>query len=450
MLDRKSFITAVEQLNEDKNIPKKAMIEALEEAFVKTYHTEFDPEAELRVEINLDKGFINLFHLKKIVESVDDELTEISLEEAKKINSDYQIGDKHEIEIPFTEEFSALAALKVKQILRQKIRETERGLILDEYTNRIGDMIRGNIEKAKEHFYIVAFDKTFGFLNKHEVPRDLKLTEGDSVKAVITSIDANSKGVPIILSMNSVEYIKRILEAEIPEIKDGKIIVDKIARYGGVRTKMIVKSSQEGLDPVGTIVGPSGSRIQRIIEEVGREFIDVIPVREDLDKQIARAFVPARPIYVKIEEPEDKNDKAKAIVVVKEEDFSSAIGRGGSNAKVVSRLLDIEIDVVKEADVDFKIPSGFTYGDQRPPTNNRRSNDIDASKYMIEEDQFAQDEIFDEGFEVQEDNNFGFEEVADIPEIDDFEGFADENYFEDEAVNTEEPIEDSDYDKYYE
>ena len=444
MLDNKLFLNAIEQLHKERSIPMDTLKEAIQEAFVKTYHKEFDPEADLRVDVDIKKGEIKLFHIKKVVDKIEDELTEILVKDAQKINSDLKTGDSLENEVEFSKDFSTLAALQVKQIIRQKIREKEKELVLTEFNDRIGDIIEGNIEKEKDNFYIVAFEKTFGFLNKSQVPKSLSFGPGDKVRAVVERVDPNSKGVPIILSMNSVELVKRILEEEIPEIQNGTIIIDKIARYGGVRTKMIVKSTTPGLEAVGTIVGPKGERIQRVIAKVGREFIDIIPQLEELDKQIARAFVPAKPLFVKIEDN-------KATVVVKEEEFSSAIGRGGSNAKVVSRLLDTEIDVVKEADVDFEIPSDFDYSDNRKANN--KWNEVDASQYMIDEDEMIEDTIFqEEKIEQPQEENLDYES---FPELDDYDGFAEdpnEMDFDDleESVNESNNKDDDDFDKYYE
>ena len=444
MLDSQLFINAIEQLNEDRNIPIETMQEALSEAFIKTYHREFDPEAELRVDIDVKKGHIKMYHIKRVVEKEDEKFdapTQITLGEAQKINANFKVGDGVESEVELNKEFSTLAALQVKQIIRQKIREKEKELVLNEYSEKIGTMIEGNVEKIKEHFYIIAFDKTFGFLNKNQTPRGTVLGTGDKVKAIIEKIDPNSKGLPIILSMNSVEFIKIILKEEIPEIDQGTIFIDKIARYGGIRTKMIVKSNIDGLDPVGTIVGPGGERIQRVIQKVGREFIDVIPFMEELDKQIARAFVPAKPLFVKIEEN-------KATVVVSSDDFSSAIGRGGSNAKVVSRLLDIEIDVIKEEDANFPVPSDWTYNQTKTSS---RPSDVDVDQFKIAEDYEDSDDLFAQNQEQEEsiEDNFDFEKINDIPEIDDFEGFA-PNPDEDQQEINSDLDDDEDFDKYYE
>ena len=367
MFNPNLFINAINLLAKEKKISKTIIKEAIEEALIKTYTKQFDPESNLKVVFDMSKGNLKLLKLRMIVEEVKDSLNEISLDDSKKINSKNKIGDFVEEEIKFTKEFGFLTTQHVKQIIKQKINERQKEEILKDYKEKIGTLIRGTVENIKDTFYIIAFGKTYGFLNKKELVNKKYYKIGDKVEAVIIKIEENPKGVPIILSQKSPLVVECILKDLIPEIKNNEIIIKRIARFAGVRTKLIVSSNVPGLDPVGTIIGERGSRIKEVIEKVGREFIDVIPEINDIQKQIERAMVPAEVKYVHIED-------GKVTVVVDEENFGVAIGKNGSNAKVVAKLLDIDISIKKISDIDFKIPKKNTYGPMKEYDYNALDN----------------------------------------------------------------------------
>ena len=349
MFNATLFIDAINQLAKEKRISKSIIKEAIEESLVKTYKKEIDPEANLKVLFNISKGELKLFRVWNVVSKIEDQFNDILLEKALQKNSKVKVGKEYLEEIPFTKEFGILTTLQVKQIIKQKIREKQKEIVLQDYKEKIGTLIKGKIENVKDNFYIVAFNKDYGFLSKNEVPKNRYYRVGDQIEAIITSIEESPKGIPIILSQNSPQFVEAIVNNLIPEVENGEIQIKAIARFPGIRTKMIVATSIPGLDPVGTIIGERGSRIKEVIEKVGREYIDVIPEISDIQKQVERAMVPADVKYVHIGE-------GKIIVVVDENNFSSAIGRNGSNAKVVAKLLNLEIDIKKVEDVDFEIP----------------------------------------------------------------------------------------------
>ncbi len=349
MFNAKAFIDAINQLAKEKRISKNIIKEAIEESLMKTYRKEIDPEANLKVLFNISKGELKLFRVWNVVKEIEDQFNDILLEDALKKDKKIKEGKELLEEIPFTKEFGILTTLQVKQIIKQKIREKQKEVVLQDYKEKIGTLIKGKIEAVKDNFYIVAFSKDYGFLSKNEVPKNITYEVGDSVEAVIASIEESPKGIPIILSQNSPKFVESIMHNLIPEIQNGEIKIKAIARFPGIRTKMIVATDIPGLDPVGTIIGERGSRIKEVIDKVGREYIDVIPEIIDVQKQVERAMVPAEVKYVHL-------DEGKVIVVVDENNFSSAIGRSGSNAKVVAKLLDLEIEIKKINEVDFEIP----------------------------------------------------------------------------------------------
>ena len=343
-IDNKELILALEELENEKGIKKEYMLEAIEAALLTAYKRNFDALDNVKVVMDKQTGATYVYSIREVVENANDDAQEISLEEARKINKTLQLGDQVEVEI-VPKDFGRIAAQTAKQVIIQKIREAERNVMFDEYTNKKGEIVSGIIQKADKGAVVVDLGRLEGIMPvKEQIPTE-KYRVNDKIKAYVADVQRGEKGsLQVIISRTNVDFVRKLLEFEIPEIYEGLIEIKSVSRDPGSRSKVAVYSQDKNIDPVGSCVGPKGIRIQNIINELNGEKIDVIEWNQDPSTFIAAALLPAKIMAVDIKE-EDKF----AQVIVPDEELSLAIGKAGQNARLAAKLTNWKIDIKSES-----------------------------------------------------------------------------------------------------
>lgn len=342
-IDNKELILALEELEKEKGIKKEYLLEAIETALVTAYKRNFDSLENVRVEMDHQTGATHVYAIKEVMEKANDEDTEISLKEAQKINPDLKEGDTVETEI-VPRDFGRIAAQTAKQVIIQKLREVEREIVYNEFNERKGEIVSGLIQKADHNIVVMDLGKLEGVMPlKEQIPTE-HYKVNDKIKGYVLDVEKGAKGAPqVIVSRSHPDFVRKLLEFEIPEIYEGLIEIKSVARDPGQRCKVAVYSQNENIDPVGSCVGQKGIRIQNVINELNGEKIDVIEWNEDPSIYIASALLPAKILAVDI-----KEEEKFAQVVVPDDQLSLAIGKSGQNARLAARLTNWKIDIKSE------------------------------------------------------------------------------------------------------
>ena len=342
-IDNKELILALEELEKEKGIKKEYLLEAIETALVTAYKRNFDSLENVRVEMDHQTGATHVYAIKEVMEKANDEDTEISLKEAQKINPDLKEGDTVETEI-VPRDFGRIAAQTAKQVIIQKLREVEREIVYNEFNERKGEIVSGLIQKADHNIVVMDLGKLEGVMPLKEQIHTEHYKVNDKIKGYVLDVEKGAKGAPqVIVSRSHPDFVRKLLEFEIPEIYEGVIEIKSVSRDPGYRSKVAVYSPDQNIDPVGSCVGQKGVRIQNVINELNGEKIDVIEWNEDPSIYIASALLPAKILAVDI-----KEEEKFAQVVVPDDQLSLAIGKSGQNARLAARLTNWKIDIKSE------------------------------------------------------------------------------------------------------
>ena len=299
-IDNKELILSLEELEKEKGIKKSYVIEAIETALVTAYKRNFDSLENVKVDIDKQTGATHIYAIKDVMEEAKDEATEISLEDAHKINKSLKLGDQVDVEI-VPKDFGRIAAQTAKQVIIQKLREVERDLIFNEFNDRKGEIVSGIIQKADKNIVVMDLGRLEGVMpTKEQVPTE-HYHVNDKIKAYVMDVERGQKGAPqVLLSRSHPDFVRKLLELEIPEIYEGVIEIKSVSRDPGNRSKVAVYSPDPNIDPVGSCVGQKGVRIQNVINELHGEKIDVIEWNSDPSIFIASALLPAKIMAVDI------------------------------------------------------------------------------------------------------------------------------------------------------
>lgn len=335
----KEFISAIDDLVKEKGISKDVLIEAIESALVSAYKKNYGTSQNVRVSIDRENGDVDVLMRRDVVEEAEDEFTEISLEEALEIDPRYQVGDVVEYQVT-PKDFGRIAAQTAKQVVVQRIREAERGMIFDNYISRQGDLITGVVQRISNDTIFVNMGNTEGILVAGERAAGERYRVNDRIKAYIMDVRKSTKGPQIFLSRTHPGFVERLFELEVPEIEDGTVVIKSIAREAGSRTKIAVYTEDENVDPVGACVGTGGSRVKNIVDELFGEKIDITTWDEDPKVLIKNVLSPAKVEAVIIGEEEKT-----ATVVVPDYQLSLAIGKEGQNVRLAAKLCGWKIDI---------------------------------------------------------------------------------------------------------
>ena len=342
-IDNKELILALEELEKEKGIKKDYLLESIETALVTAYKRNFDALENVRVEMDKQTGATHVYSVKEVMEKANDEATEISIKEAQKINPDLGEGDTVEVEI-VPRNFGRIAAQTAKQVIIQKLREAERDIIFNEFNERKGEIVSGLIQKADHNIVVMDLGKLEGVMPaKEQIPTE-KYKVNEKIKGYVLDVERGAKGAPqVIVSRSHPDFVRKLLEFEIPEIYEWVIEIKSVSRDPGYRSKVAVYSPDPNIDPVGSCVGQKGVRIQNVINELNGEKIDVIEWNEDPSIYISSALGPAKILAVDI-----KEEEKFAQVIVPDDQLSLAIGRSGQNARLAAKLTNWKIDIKSE------------------------------------------------------------------------------------------------------
>jgi N utilization substance protein A len=331
----------------EKGVDRDILMSVIEETFAMMVRKKYGLEAKFDIVMNMDKGDIEVYLEKVVVETVEDPVTQISVEDAlKKSGEELEPGDEYVEVINLTKDFGRRVIIAAKQNLNQKIREIERDNLFNEYSGLIGDIIVGEVYQISKGDLFILHNRREILLPKGEQIQRERWRKGDTIRALVKDVRRNSiNSTPVvILSRSDNKFLEKLMEIEVPEIFDGFITIKAIAREPGERAKVAVESSDDRIDPVGACVGMKGVRIHSIVRELANESIDVIPWAEEPATFLARALSPAKLLSVEL----DDTSKT-ATVLVSDDQVSLAIGKQGQNVRLASRLTGYQINLVKEA-----------------------------------------------------------------------------------------------------
>lgn len=433
MAGNNKFIEALDILENERGVKKEVVLDALKEALEKSYKKNYlSPDSIVRVDIDPKTAHITLHEIKTVVDDVEDEDIEISLEEAQEINPNYQVGDIIESAVS-PEVFGRLAAVQTKQILRQKIREAEKESLYNEYIDKKDEIITGTVDRVEERFAIINIGsnvKTGAYLPASQQIPGEHLKEGQKIKVYVSNVDQGPKGVQIDVSRTDTGLVKRLFELEVPEIYDGKVEIISVSREPGERSKIAVYTTMEEIDAIGACVGQKGMRVKNIVDELDGEMIDIVEYSKDPATFIKNALSPSAVIHVDVNE-----DEKSALVIVPNNQLSLAIGKRGQNARLAARLTGWKIDIKSLNDA---VSEGLYHvEEQHDDYKDIEEEMLHASENEVEEvveDLISEDTIVDPVYteklskEVQEDDDY---------------------YDDNEYSKYDEEIDYDEYDKYY-
>jgi N utilization substance protein A len=340
-LNLKQLTLAVRTIAEEKNLPEDIVMSVIEQAIAAAWRRDNgERDQEVRGELNVNKGTAKVFVSREVVEAVGSDAHEISLEDARKEKADAELGDMIEEEHEVVS-FGRVAAQTAKQVVLQRLREAEREVVLAEYEDKIGTVVNGTVQRVEPRVVRIEIGKANGIIPQSEQIQGEYYSVGARIKVFIKDIERDNRGPQLILSRGNPEFIEYLFRQEVPELESGAVEIKAIAREAGRRTKLAVASTVPGVDPVGTFVGGHGTRVQAVMNEVGdQEKIDIVTFDPEIGQFIKNALSPAEIAKVVIRE-EDK----RATVFVNEDQQSIAIGRGGQNVRLASRLTGYELDI---------------------------------------------------------------------------------------------------------
>ena len=343
-LDIKQLAGAVKSIAEEKNLPENVVQEVVEQALAAAYRRDYgDREQEVRVNMNLNTGDVDAYVSKEVVERVGDDAFEISLTDAQVMKKDAKIGDFIELHEK-VENFGRVAAQTAKQVILQRLREAEREIVMGEYEDKIGTVINAIVGRVEGRIVRMDLGKAQGIMPASEQIQGERYYPGQRLKVFLKDVERGFRGPQLVVSRGNTEFVEWLFRAEVPEMENGSVEIKNIAREAGVRSKIAVTSTVPGVDPVGTFVGGHGTRVNAVVGEIGeQEKIDIVVWDENPTTYITQALSPTKVSRVELD---TENNKAK--VVVPEDQLSIAIGKGGQNVRLASKLTGFDIDIVAD------------------------------------------------------------------------------------------------------
>ena len=337
------FISAIQELGKEKGIDSELLFRAIEEALVSAYKKNFGSNQDVKVEMNKETGEFHVWAIRTVVDKEELADNEISLEDAQAIDPRYQIDDVVEIEVT-PKNFGRIAAQNAKQIVVQRIREAEHGMVFERYQSREQDIVTGVIQRMDKQNVIIDLGKVEAVLAVNEqIPGEIYQCH-DRMKTYIIEVKRTSKGTQVMVSRTHPGLLKRLFELEVPEISDGVVEIKSVAREPGMRSKISVYTQDENIDPVGACVGHKGMRVQTIVNELRGEKIDIVKYSEDPAQYVANALSPAKVVSTEV-----NMDEKICRVVVPDYQLSLAIGKEGQNARLAAKLTGWKIDIKSES-----------------------------------------------------------------------------------------------------
>ncbi len=422
------LIQALDQLERERGINKEILVEAIEAALISAYKRNFGSTQNVRIHICRETGDVKVFALKRVTSTPEDENGDISLDEARKIDTSYAEEDIAEIEVT-PRKFGRIAAQTAKQVVMQRIREAERSIIFEEFYNKEGDIITGIIQRNERKNIIIDLGKTEAIMTPPEQTNSEEYRFNDRVKTYIVEVKKTTKGPQVLVSRTHPGLVKRLFELEVPEIHDGTVEIKSISREAGSRTKIAVYSRDSNVDPVGACVGQKGTRVQAIVDELRGEKIDIIRWSSDPEEYISSSLSPAKVVRV------DVDDEARtARVIVPDFQLSLAIGKEGQNARLAARLTGWKIDIKSESQLRAVIEQQMFNMDSY---NNSENNYED--EYEEYEDEYnGEYEGYEDNTEDTEQDTVDVADEVDTVDATDVDDVSDEAEEAEEAEEADE------------
>lgn len=412
------FILALGEIEREKGVDKEIIFEALESAMISSYKKNFGSAQNVDVEMNRETGDVALYALKEVVgnEDLTDSNLEITLSDAQAINASYQLGDTVRIRLE-PENFGRIAAQTAKQVVIQRIKDAERDVIFEDYTDRENEIITGEVRRVSNRNVFFDLGKTEALLPFQEQIPGEHYGQGERFKLLLLEVRRTPKGPQVILSRSHPNLIKRLFEMEVPEILDGVVEIYSIAREAGSRTKIAVFSKDPSIDPLGACVGFKGNRVKAIVDQLYNEKIDIVIYEKDIAEFIANALSPSKVVEVFIKEREKE-----ALVVVPDYQLSLAIGKEGQNARLAAKLTNWKIDIKSESQfADFLEEENLT-------KEELKQQFAEASKideFLEDLDQEDQEDNLET--DLEDDSNLEVEDAAEEMEEDEDQTIDSEN-----------------------
>lgn len=374
------LLRTIEQVSRDKGIDAKILIEALEEAVRSAVKKKFGLEYELEVTFNREMGEIEVFEFKDVVDTVTDERLQVSLEDARKLDPESEIGDSLGMKMD-TDALGRIAAQSAKQVIMQRLREAERDAVYEDFRDRKGEIINGIVQRFDKGAIIANLGKAEAELPlKEQIPKE-SYTQGDRVRAYIYDVRQFSRGPQVILSRTHPNFLSALFESEVPEISEGIVTIMQVAREPGSRAKIAVASKDRDVDPVGACVGMKGSRVQAVVQELRGEKIDIVPWDPDPAKYVCNALAPAEILRVIV----DEENRAME-VVVPDDQLSLAIGKKGQNVRLASRVANWKLDVNGESEYNKELREGYKSLHMLPGVGDKLATALYEMGYRSAED----------------------------------------------------------------
>ena len=349
-MDFKQLAVAIQAIAEEKNLPEPTVKEVVEQALAAAYRRDYgEREQEVRVEMNLHTGEVDAYVSKEVVERVGDPAYELSVEEAQVQKKDAKIGDFIEIHEKVNT-FGRVAAQTAKQVILQRLREAEREIVLAEYEDKIGTVITAMVARVEGMIVRLELGKAQGIMPKSEQIQGERYYPGQRLKVFLKDVERGPRGPQLVVSRGNREFLEFLFRAEVPEMESGSVEIKNVAREAGVRSKVAVDSNVPGVDPVGTFVGGHGTRVNAVVSEIGeQEKIDIVVWSDNTVQYITQALSPTKVTRVQLDEA-----AKRAKVIVPEDQLSIAIGRGGQNVRLASKLVGYELDIEAEKQPDVE------------------------------------------------------------------------------------------------
>ncbi len=374
--DFKQLAVAIQAISEEKNLDEAVVKDVVEQALAAAYRRDYgDRDQEVRVTMDMDSGEVDAYISKTVVEKVEDEFLEISVEDAEKIKKGSKVDDVVEIHQK-VETFGRVAAQTAKQVILQRLREAEREIVMAEFEDKIGTVINGIVGRVEGNIVRMELGKAQAIMPRSEQIQGERYYPGQRLKVYLKDIERGYRGPQLVVSRGASEFIEWLFRSEVPEMDSGAVSIKGIAREPGVRSKIAVASSVQGVDPVGTFVGGHGTRVNAVMSEVGeQEKIDIVVWDDDLKTFISNALSPTKVNSVTIDEA-----TKKARVSVDEDQLSIAIGKSGQNVRLASKLAGYDIDIMAaKTTEEAEAPSEGTAESSRPVQKLKRKDQLESS-----------------------------------------------------------------------
>lgn len=374
-----AFSAALNQLADERGLPRDIIIEAMESAVGAAYRKDYgESEQEIISKFSEESGEFIIFQTFDVVEEVENTHAQVTVDDAQEMKKGAKLGDKIEIELEPHTDFGRIAAQTAKQVISQRLREAEKEILYTEYKEKQGQLINGYVQQVEGHNVIMNIGKLNGLMIASDQIPGQNYFPGQRLKILVYTVEETPRGPRVLVTRSSAEFITKLFELEVPEVASGSVEIKDIAREAGTRTKMAVISNQPGLDPVGSCVGQRGSRVQAVLSEIGDEKIDIIPWKEETEAYLTEAMKPALIEKIKL----SKKDK-RITLAVADDQLSLAIGKNGQNVRLASKLLGWEVDIDKKEGQEA--PKKKTDEEKLKDENQKDKKDVSEKKDVVEE-----------------------------------------------------------------